>query len=817
MDKIQKQTPAMSARISDHVWTLKRIINLPIPQKHRPIKGTIPIYDKMILNNPFQMNDWKFSQFIKSIILIQVLLLITCGLSLYGINIPVLTQLTGFIYLTFIPGYLILKILKLHNLGNVKSILYAAGLGIISTMLIGFLMNMIFPLFGMLKPLSVIPLVGTMVLYVIILAILSYIMDKDFHNPSFMDTDDLLSPLTLFLCTIPFLAIFGSHFVNFYNNNLISMFLFALIAVMGGLVGFNKIPGKFYPFIVWIISISLLYANTLISTHIWGWDIQNEYFLANMVFNNSYWDFNFADAYNAMLSVVILGPVYFIFTNMDLIYVFKIIYPFLFSLVPLGLYKLFKGQTDSKIAFLASFLFVSSSSFFMILPSAGRAMIAQLFLILILLLILSYRNKSSMFLLVIFSLGLVISHYSLTYFFLFALICSLCLLTLFYLYKEFINHKYEKFTFIMKILKSRINLFIIALIALFAYLWYGFLARGMALRGFTDLFDVAKEYIFKNLGIFITSYFLIMGTLIFVVFLLSVLRFRKNKIKAGSENRLNSLIGLILQSKRKYLLAAVSSVIILFMMTFLVGNPQTWVVAAQRYLNFALVFFTLAGLALTFLNIYKTNKEYFVLSIVAMVILITGIFFPIFERSFNITRIFQITFIFLSPFCIIGGIIFFKSIIKSLSINTSHEKPLKVFSIFLILFMLFNTGFFSVLTDNSVPVHLSTESDIFPRFNQYEISGAQWLYNHNVGGNIYGDEHGAQLFKKYFYYVPNLSLYRGEDNFYIFSRKFNRENIFLLTIERGSKERTRVYKDMSDLIRRKNRIYDNGDVRIHYS
>lgn len=765
----------------------------------------------MMLNNPFQINDWKFSQFIKSIILIQVLFLITCGLSLYGVIIPVFTQLIGFIYLTFSPGYLILRILKLHNLGNIKSILYAAGLGITSFMLIGFLMNMIFPLSGILKPLSVIPLVSIMSFYIIILALLSYVRDKDFHNPDFIDTDDLLSPLTLFLCILPFLAIFGSYSVNFYNNNLVSMLLFALIAVTVGLVGFNKIPEKFYPFIVWIISISLLYASTLISTYIWGWDIQNEYFLANMTFNSSYWNFNFQDAYNAMLSVVILGPVYSIFTSMDLIYVFKIIYPFLFSLVPLGLYRLFEEQTSPKIAFLACFLFVSFSPFFMILPSALRGMIAQMFLILLLLLIFGKRDNSLMVLMVIFSFGLVISHYSSTYFFLFALIISLLVLTLFYTYKWFINS--ENFTF-MKILMSRINLFIITLIALFAYVWYGFLAKGMALKGFTDLFNVAKVDVFNKYG-------LITGILFILVLFWAALRFRRNKIKGRPgkyriNNFLNSLINPVLESKNKYLLTAVLSVIILVVMIFLVGSPQTWIVAVQRYLNFTLIFFTLMGLILTFLNVYKTDKEYFALSIVAMVILITGIFFPVFESSFNITRIFQITLIFLSPFCIIGGIIVFKSIIKSLSIDVSYEKPLKLFSIFLVFFMLFNTGFFSVLTDTSIPVHLSSESDIFPRFNQHETSGAQWLYNHNAGGNIYGDEHGVLLFKKYFYYVPDLSLYKGENNSYIFSRKFNQGNIFLLTIERGSKEKTKVYKDMSDLINKKAKIYDNGGAGVYY-
>ncbi|MEN4006975.1 MAG: DUF2206 domain-containing protein [Methanobacteriaceae archaeon] len=764
-----------------------------------------------MLNNPLQINDWKFDQFIKSIILIQILVLIICGLSLHGINIPVFTQLIGFIYLTFAPGYLILRILKLHNLGNVKSVLYAAGLGITGTMFTGFLVNMIFPMLGILNPLSIVPLAIIMSLYVIILAFLSYIIDRDFNNPSFIDTEDLLSPLTLFLCIIPFLAIFGSYSVNFYNNNLISMLLFLLIALLAGLVVFNKIPGKFYPFIVWIISISLLYANTLISPHIWGWDIQNEYFLANMTLNNSYWDFNFADAYNAMLSVVILGPFYSIFTNMDLVHVFKIIYPFLFSLVPLGLYRLFKEQTSSKIAFLASFLFVSFSSFFMLMPFSGRGMIAQLFLILLLLVIFSERNRNSVVLLVIFSLGLVISHYSLTYFFFFVLISSFILLTLYHLYKWFIKSRDEDFIFIMR--RSRINLFIIALIALFTYLWYGFLAGGMALRGFTDLLNVAKVYVFNNLDIFTLSG--LTGILFILALFLAALRFRKNKIRRGSD-LLNSLIDPVLESKSKYFLTAVLSVIILVVMAFLVGNPQTWVVAVLRYLNFVLVFFTLTGLSLTFLNIYKANKEYFALSIAAMVILITGIVFPIFERSFHITRIVQMTFIFLSPFCIIGGMMVFKSVIRSLNIDVSHETPLKLFSIFLVLFMLFNTGFFSVLTNTSIPVHLCRESDVFPRFNQYDLSGAQWLYKHNAGGNIYGDEHGALLFKKYFYYVPDLSLYKGENNSYIFSRKFNRENIFLLTIERGSKERTKTYKDMSDLINRKTKIYDNGGARVHY-
>ena len=93
----------------------------------------------MLLNNPLQMNDWKFSQFIKLTLAIQFLLLIFVGLNLKGINIPVIAQLIGFIYLTFIPGYLILRVLKIHEIGNVKSLLYSVGLSIASVMFIGFI------------------------------------------------------------------------------------------------------------------------------------------------------------------------------------------------------------------------------------------------------------------------------------------------------------------------------------------------------------------------------------------------------------------------------------------------------------------------------------------------------------------------------------------------------------------------------------------------------------------------------------------------------------------------------------------------------
>ena len=51
-----------------------------------------------------------------------------------GINIPFLRDVLGFIYLTFIPGVIILRILKLHEIGSIESFLYSVGLSLATIM-----------------------------------------------------------------------------------------------------------------------------------------------------------------------------------------------------------------------------------------------------------------------------------------------------------------------------------------------------------------------------------------------------------------------------------------------------------------------------------------------------------------------------------------------------------------------------------------------------------------------------------------------------------------------------------------------------------
>jgi uncharacterized membrane protein len=79
------------------------------------------------MDNPLQMVDWEIRKFLKVVLVAQLVMLGLVGLSALGFGIPVLTQIVGFIYLTFIPGIIILRILRLHELGSVRTLLYSVG------------------------------------------------------------------------------------------------------------------------------------------------------------------------------------------------------------------------------------------------------------------------------------------------------------------------------------------------------------------------------------------------------------------------------------------------------------------------------------------------------------------------------------------------------------------------------------------------------------------------------------------------------------------------------------------------------------------
>jgi uncharacterized membrane protein len=410
------------------------------------------------------MNDWDFKKFFIILISIQISVFGLIKLDHIGINLPIIRQIICFVYLTFIPGFLLLRIFRIHKIDNIKAILYSIGLSLSVIIFTGFLINMFYPLFGITKPLSINNLLITFFILISLLSIICYYRNDKLIYYENLKIKEIFKPITLILFCLIILSIFSTYILNLNGNNFLQMILILILSIIPILLILFNVKEKYFPYIIFFISISLLYHTTLISNYVWGSDINHELYFSKMVIDNYKWDSSYRDNVNAMLSIVILAPIYSIFLNIDLSWIFKLIYPTLFSLIPVGLYYIYKNQMNYKISFLASFFFMSIFTYYNVMPALARQQIAEIFFVLIILLIIDYNLNKYItdILFILFGSLIIVSHYGLSYLFLFSLIISCIFINLFNIIKHNNYKKYNilKNTYIIYLIVISISWFL---------------------------------------------------------------------------------------------------------------------------------------------------------------------------------------------------------------------------------------------------------------------------------------------------------------------------------------------------------------------
>jgi len=165
-------------------------------------------------------------------------------------------------------------------------------------------------------------------------------------------------------------------------------------------------------------AISLLFANSLRSHFLVGWDIHQEY----LVFQNTnllnYWDINaLRTAYNACLSITILPTTIHQLTGVPPMDVFRIIYPLIIALIPVIVYQIGTRITGSKVAYIGGFLFLIQNQFMAQLPALLRQSIAFVFFALMIdfILRININPKYKKWAILLSGIGVIWSHYSTTY------------------------------------------------------------------------------------------------------------------------------------------------------------------------------------------------------------------------------------------------------------------------------------------------------------------------------------------------------------------------------------------------------------------
>lgn len=744
------------------------------------------------------MNDWEIKKFLSVIISIQLAIWGLIGLDALNFQVPILRQFIGFIYLAFVPGILILRILKIHNLGNIEALLYTVGLSISAVMFIGFFMNMVYPIFGIFRPISLTLLIITISTFILFLCVLCYLNDKDFANHNFIDVSEMLSPPILLLCFIPFMAVFGSYLVNFHHANNLLMMMIAVIAIVALLIAFDKvIPASMYPMAIFLIALSLIYHNSLISMYINTDDLPIEYYFSNLVSNNNFWDYTIYNNYNAMLSVVMLPPILHQICDLELVWCFKILYPLLYSLIPLGIYFIYEQKTNNKIAFLASFYFVSISNFYSLPSSVGRQLIAEIFFVLLIMLLINTNIlliKRSV-LAVIFAISLVVSHYGLSYLFMLSLF--FVFLISFLTENPIIKKAWKKCCASMRknekiwvdgnsntknsIVSINFLLFFIVLVVT----WYMYITSSSAFNEIISIGDKIANTLFTE--------------------------FLSPESSRGAALLTREHVSL-LHGVNKVLQLIPPSLITICMLTVLPKHKDM-----------------------------KFDQIYIKFSLYWLAICFSSIAIPYFAVM-NPQRLYRISLFFLAPFAIMGGIITLQAITKFFSrffsVNKSSEQSMKILYIFFIILLLFNTGFiFEIANDYPNSISLSQDNikkTEYPELKalyyikiipEQDIFSAKWLsMEMKRDEKIYASVAiGDRALVGYGGLMPDSSRIRILSNktehtkagSYIYLSKLNTiENI---GIDLDPKLFCPIYFSMNDiylLLIRENKIYANGGSNI---
>ena len=523
--------------------------------------------------------------FLGIVVFLQVIMYISLFL-----NLPAVRETVGLIYLTFIPGIIFIKLLKLE-LGTTEYILYAVGFSVAFLMLSGLAINEFGSIVGFSFPLSTLPLSLFINTLILIGAAAAYVRQRKEEPPSTSQNQGF-SPSLLLLAIIPLLSVFGTYLVNVTGNNSFLLLMIVSIALLFTAVAFYSKSTSVYPFAICMIALALLFQTSLISNFVQpgGSDSANELLVAGQTQLLSHWNPVFSPSdlvfgrYNAMLSITILPTVYSNMLGFSLTWVYKIITPLLFALVPVGLYALWHPYIGKKLSFFAAFLFIADITFFTELPGLNRQMIGELFFVLLLLLLVNKKIKGAVKFasFAVFSIALIFSHYALA---------EIFLLLIFVAWLASIYLKRPSFT-----LKSNMILFFF--VAMFA--WYIFTSGSVVFNSFTSFATtVASQFG----GIFTPSS-------------------RGQEVLAG--------LGL---AQSPSILNTVSR--------------------GFAYLTELFIVVGVAALILKKTH-FRFDREYTVFSLVAVAFLVALVVVPGLADTLNMTRFYHILLIFLAPFCIVG-------------------------------------------------------------------------------------------------------------------------------------------------------------------
>ena len=717
----------------------------------------------MILPNFLKINNMSIKSLIKFILICQIMFILLIKVHM---DLPLYNSIKYifcFIYITFVPGCLLIRVFRLHDLEETEFFLYSIGLSLFSIMLIGLFLNILGDFWKVHLLTQDYLLIGYF-FFITLLCSLSYLIDYNYEeNISFFNVYSF-SYMILLIC-LPLISFIGVNYFFYYNNNILLLFMILFISIIPLLITFYNNKYNYVNMIaIYAVSLSLLFATSLISPYINGYDIMKEFYLSSMVVKNSFWDSSLNYNYNGMLSIVILAPVYSILLNIDLTYVYKIFFPLLFSLVPCCLYFIVKKQTDEKIALISSFFFIAYFGFYTEMTQLGRQQIAELFFILIISVVINKKLKmgKKSILYIIFFSSLTVSHYALNYISLFSFIILYVIIKIYNIntFNKIINFKSVSAQEFASSYVGSINLFTIIFYLIFTLSWNVIVASSSSFNSLVSLINIIINTIFTDF-------------------------LNPNKIQG---------------------------------LSLILSQPESMLHKITKYMGILLILFISIGI-FSIITKYKKSQftfEYKILSLINFFICVCGISIPYFSNAINASRLYQISLIIVAPFILIGFKDTLNLLEKISKIKINNETGLKIISVFLSLYLLFNSGWIYEIT-NDAPIWFALNKNVnYTIFHEAEIAGAKWFYAKTNSTIIYADDNNIKL----------LDSLNGENveaitsdgyipgNAFIFLGNYNVKNKILFIVSIRNDTFVEEYMNSTNITNKVNKIYATSYCEI---
>jgi len=725
----------------------------------------------MKLVDPIKMNDWNIKYFIIFVIVMQILLWLSYICDTYLFNTFAVRIVIAFICLMYLNGVLFLRILRIHKISSIQTILYSVGISLAFLMFMGMLIDLVYPVLGIIRPIAFIPLMIMLTLFTVLLCILAYRRDKESFITPRMEIKSLNK--TILILMLPVMSIIGIYLINFYQNNIILILMFILIAFIPILVSFDKFFTKdLYPVTIFSVALALLLSTSLFTNYITGWDINTEYYFSNLVVSESYWNFSIPDFLNAMLSLVITVPIFSKISGLNVVGILKIIYPFIFSIVPLGLYWIFSKQTNKKMGFFACTLFIFVFMFFLVMPYLARQEIGELFFVLMIMLMVEedLRPKVITIFTIIFIPALLVSHYSMDYIYIFLILSSYLIILVRNLN---LTEKYPA-------------------LARWRFIKFFFLWKGPSKETFKINY---KLQIILVITVTIIYYILVSSSVLFNTTVFTI----NNLISTGLNSIFNpgALMAVNIVTTEKTFLRSIALLLHLFV-EFLIGIGVLLLILRRVK--------------------YKFDENYNIFSVMMFLMLFLVIFVPFLAGALNPDRFYQISLILLSIFFVVGWLEFSEIINKlfkwKISKKNLYKNSLRIMAVFLGISLIFNSGvIYELAGDKPTSMVLHTSMD-GPKFNEMEISGAIWISKNQLNNTVYADSYRVLLLNGFS--SNELGLKPGgfmNQSSYLFLGTRNIENDTYGLSSLGSNILT--YYNSQNITSSKLKIYDDGGSQIY--